>query len=529
MKITTIILAAGKGTRMRSELPKILHKIANRSLLQHVYDTATQLENNTIKIVVGHGAELVTNTLKDLDADWVEQKQQLGTGHAVQQVSEPSTGSGQTGIADADTVLILYGDVPLLKLATVKLLINNVNDQSLALLTVNLADPSGYGRIVRNAAGQVTKIVEEKDATSSEKQINEVNTGIMAVQGKQLKKWLSQLNNSNVQGEYYLTDVIEMAVADQVSIITSQPETEDEVLGVNNRIQLSHLERVYQYEQATSLMEQGVTLKDPMRFDQRGSIESLGQDIEIDINVILEGKNSIGSNVKIGANTNIKNSIIGDNVTIFANCIIEDAVIGQGSRIGPYARLRPESVLANDVHIGNFVEIKKSSVAAGSKINHLSYIGDTTVGSKVNIGAGTITCNYDGVNKFRTIIEDGAFIGSNSQLVAPVTIGKNATIGAGSTITKDTPENQLTLSRTKQMSLAGWQRPVKHDCMAATAPGSLAAFPPSMEVRSGRYDSTDGGGTTPRMGEVESRLEQRSIATQELLPSTMSGTIVEEK
>jgi len=488
MNIKTIILAAGKGTRMRSELPKILHKIANRPLLQHVYDTAKQLENNTIKIVVGHGADQVTEALKNLDADWVEQKQQLGTGHAVQQVSDQ--------IADSDNVLILYGDVPLLKLATVRLLINNVNDQSLALLTVNLVNPAGYGRIVRNAAGQVTKIVEEKDATLSEKQINEVNTGIMAVQGKQLKKWLSQLNNSNVQGEYYLTDVIEMAVADQINIVTSQPETEDEVLGVNNRIQLSHLERVYQQEQANSLMEQGVTLKDPMRFDQRGSIESLGQDIEIDINVILEGKNSIGSNVKIGANTQIKNSIIGDYVEILANCVIEDAVIGQGSRIGPYARLRPESVLANDVHIGNFVEIKKSSVAAGSKINHLSYIGDTTVGSKVNIGAGTITCNYDGVNKFRTVIEDGAFIGSDTQLVAPVTIGKNATIGAGSTITKDSPENQLTLSRAKQMSLAGWQRPVKHDCMDA-----------------GRYDSTDGGGR----------------ATQEQLPSVMSGTITEEK
>jgi bifunctional UDP-N-acetylglucosamine pyrophosphorylase/glucosamine-1-phosphate N-acetyltransferase len=455
MKITTIILAAGKGTRMCSELPKILHKIANRPLLQHVYDMSSDLENNTIKIVVGHGAELVTEALSHLEADWIEQKQQLGTGHAVQQTSDQ--------IADSDTVLILYGDVPLLKLTTVKLLINNVNDRSLALLTVNLADPSGYGRIIRNDAGQVTKIIEEKDATPDQKKINEVNTGIMAVQGKQLKKWLSRLNNSNAQGEYYLTDVIEMAVADQINIVTSRPETEDEVLGVNNRMQLSYLERIYQQEQANSLMARGVTLRDPMRFDQRGTIESLGQDIEIDINVILEGKNSIGSHVKIGANTTIKNSIIGDNVEILANCIIEDATIGQGSKIGPFARLRPESVLANDVHIGNFVEIKKSSVASGSKINHLSYIGDTTVGSKVNIGAGTITCNYDGANKFRTVIEDGAFIGSDSQLIAPVRIGKNATIGAGSTITKDSPENQLTLSRAKQISLAGWQRPVKKE------------------------------------------------------------------
>ncbi|MFZ2313551.1 MAG: bifunctional UDP-N-acetylglucosamine diphosphorylase/glucosamine-1-phosphate N-acetyltransferase GlmU [Methylobacter sp.] len=455
MKIKTIILAAGKGTRMRSNIPKILHSIANKPLLQHVYDMSSQLENNSIKIVYGHGAELVRETLKHLDADWIEQEQQLGTGHAVQQVSDQ--------LQDADTVLILYGDVPLLKLSTVKSLISNVNQQSLALLTVNLENPTGYGRIVRNAAGKVTKIVEDKDATQSEKMINEVNTGIMAVQGDKLKKWLSKLSNNNAQGEYYLTDIIEMAVADQVTIITNQPETVDEVLGVNDRIQLSHLERVYQQEQANLLMAQGVTLKDPMRFDLRGSVESLGQDIEIDINVILDGKNSIGSNVKIGANTQIKNSIIGDHVEILANCIIEDAVVGQGSRIGPYARLRPDSVLANDVHIGNFVEIKKSTVAAGSKINHLSYIGDATVGSKVNIGAGTITCNYDGVNKFRTTIEDGAFIGSNSQLVAPVTIGKNATIGAGSTITKDSPENQLTLGRAKQISLSGWQRPVKQE------------------------------------------------------------------
>ena len=455
MKLTTIILAAGKGTRMCSQLPKVLHQIANRSLLQHVYDMSSQLENNTIKIVYGHGADLVRDTLKDLEVSWIEQKQQLGTGHAVQQTCDQ--------FSDSDTVLILYGDVPLLKLTTVKALIKNVSDKSRALLTVNIDDPTGYGRIVRDALGQVTKIVEQKDATVAEQLIKEGNTGIMAVQGAQLKQWLSQLGNNNAQGEYYLTDIIEMAVADGMTIITSQPSSVDEVLGVNNRIQLSHLERVYQSEQANLLMEQGVTLMDPARFDLRGTIESLGTDIIIDVNVILEGKNSIGNNVRIGANTYINNSIIDDNVVILANCIIDNAIVGIGSKIGPFARLRPETVLAEQVHIGNFVEIKKSTIATASKINHLSYIGDATVGSHVNIGAGTITCNYDGVNKFRTIIEDGAFIGSDSQLIAPVTIGKNATIGAGSTITKDSPEHQLTLSRAKQVSISSWQRPVKQE------------------------------------------------------------------
>jgi bifunctional UDP-N-acetylglucosamine pyrophosphorylase/glucosamine-1-phosphate N-acetyltransferase len=455
MNLTTIILAAGKGTRMRSELPKVLHKIAGKPLLRHVYEMSHALENNRILIVYGHGAERVLDTLKDIDAEWFEQKQQLGTGHAVQQVIEH--------VKEDDITLILYGDVPLLKRSTVQQMLANVSEKSLALLTVVLDKPKGYGRIVRSDDGAVTKIVEEKDATEPEKQIREVNTGIMAVQGSQLKRWLSRLQNHNAQGEYYLTDIIEMAVAEQISIVTSQPETEDEVLGVNDRNQLSHLERVYQTEQAKALMTQGVTLYDPARFDLRGSIETLGQDIEIDVNVILEGNIRFGSNVKIGANCQIKDSIIEDNVEILPNCVIENAVIGQGSRIGPFARLRPETVLADHVHIGNFVEIKKSTVAHGSKINHLSYIGDSTVGSKVNIGAGTITCNYDGVNKFRTVIGDGAFIGSDTQLVAPVTIGNYSTIGAGSTITKDSPENQLTLSRAKQVSVPGWQRPVKKE------------------------------------------------------------------
>jgi bifunctional UDP-N-acetylglucosamine pyrophosphorylase / glucosamine-1-phosphate N-acetyltransferase len=455
MTISTIILAAGKGTRMRSEIPKVMHRIADRPLLEHVYDMSKQLVDNRLTIVYGHGGEFVKRSLSYLDANWVEQKQQLGTGHAVQQADDY--------IDDVDIVLILYGDVPLLKLVTVNALLANVTDSSLGLLTVNLADPKGYGRIVRDNSGQVQKIVEEKDASASEKLIQEVNTGIMAVKGAQLKSWLSQLNNKNAQGEYYLTDIIEMAVNAQVDVITSHPITEAEVIGVNNRQQLSYLERIFQQEQAVSLMEQGVTLRDPARFDLRGSLESLGQDIEIDINVILEGKNTIGSNVTIGANTRIKNSTIADNVVILENCVIEDALVGAGSRIGPFARLRPETNLAKNVHIGNFVEVKKSDVAENSKINHLSYIGDSTVGSNVNIGAGTITCNYDGVNKFRTVIEDGAFIGSDSQLIAPVTIGRNATIGAGSTITKDSPENQLTLSRARQISISGWQRPVKKE------------------------------------------------------------------
>lgn len=455
MPIKTIILAAGQGTRMRSSRPKVLHEIANKALLQHVYETSQQLNDNAIYIIYGHGGEAVKQALQHFEAVWIEQKQQLGTGHAVQQAIHH--------VEDADTVLILYGDVPLLKAQTLQTLLQDVSAQSLALLTVKLDDPTGYGRIVRNADNAVVKIVEQKDANASELAIKEGNTGILACNGDQLKQWLARLSNNNAQNEYYLTDIIEMAVADGLSIKTTLASSQDEVLGVNNRNQLAHLERVYQMQQAQSLMEHGVTLRDPARIDVRGEFAELGQDIDVDINVIFEGINRIGSNVRIGANCILKNATIADAVEILPNSLIEDASVGAYSRIGPFARLRPASVIADHAHIGNFVEIKKSTVASGSKINHLSYIGDSEIGSKVNIGAGTITCNYDGVNKFKTIIEDGAFIGSDTQLVAPVTVGRNATIGAGSTITKDTPSEQLTLSRSKQVSVASWQRPSKKE------------------------------------------------------------------
>jgi bifunctional UDP-N-acetylglucosamine pyrophosphorylase/glucosamine-1-phosphate N-acetyltransferase len=452
MALEIIILAAGQGTRMKSALPKVLHRIADKSLLEHVHALATSLHADKISIVYGHGGEQVLKKLAHLDVVWAEQKQQLGTGHAVMQVAD--------GIGDDATVLILYGDVPLLRKDTVERLLPFAEAGDLGLLTVDLDDPHGYGRIVRDAAGRVLRIVEEKDATPEERAIVEGNTGILAVNGARLKRWLNRLENNNAQGEFYLTDVIALAVEDGLIVSTAQPADADEVLGVNNRQQLAHLERAYQHAQAERLMAAGVTLRDPARFDVRGTVEA-GRDVEIDVNVILEGRVAIGERVRIGPNTLIRDSEIGDDVEIFANCVIENAVVGRASRIGPFARLRPETALAEEVHIGNFVEVKKSTIAAGSKANHLSYIGDSVVGSGVNIGAGTITCNYDGANKHQTIIEDGAFIGSDTQLVAPVRVGKNATIGAGTTLTMDAPENALTLSRVKQMTLEGWQRPTK--------------------------------------------------------------------
>ncbi len=455
MKLQTIILAAGQGKRMRSSVPKVLHKIGGKALLAHVHDLAMQLGDNSVNVIYGHGGDQVRTTLGELKTEWTEQKEQLGTGHAVMQVSN--------WIDNASTVLILYGDVPLLKLETVTKLIEYADKGGMGLLTVSLDDPTGYGRIERNANGDVTSIVEEKDANLEQREIREVNTGILAVNGNRLLGWLNQLTNQNAQGEYYLTDIIALAVADSVTIETTQPADQNEVLGINNRLQLAQLERVYQMRQALTLMESGITLLDPSRFDLRGEIVSHGQDVEIDVNVLIEGQVKLGERVKIGPNVIIKDSHIGDDVEIFANSLIDRANIGAGSHIGPFARIRPESTLGEYVHIGNFVEIKKTTVGNSTKINHLSYIGDSIIGSNVNVGAGTITCNYDGVNKHLTIIEDGAFIGSDTQLVAPVKIGKNATIGAGSTITKNAPDGQLTLSRSKQDSIPGWQRPVKKE------------------------------------------------------------------
>lgn len=452
MALSVIILAAGQGTRMKSRLPKVLHPLAGRPMLEHVYAATERFPAAEVHIVYGHGGERVREALGHLKARWVEQARQLGTGHAVMQAM-PS-------VKPASTALILYGDVPLITHATLQRLVDAAGRSDLALLTVRLEDPTGYGRIVRDSHGNVLRIVEQKDASESEQAIHEVNTGMMAVNAKLLRGWVDRLSNTNAQKEYYLTDVIEMAVADKVRINTVSPESPFEVMGVNDRAQLAELERHYQFGRAQQLMRQGVTLHDPSRFDLRGELE-VGQDVTIDVNVVIEGRVKLGNRVSVGPNNVLRNVSIGDDVTILANCVVEDATVGDGARLGPFARIRPDTVLGADVHVGNFVEVKKSVIARGSKLNHLSYIGDAEIGSNTNIGAGTITCNYDGAHKHKTIIGDDVFIGSDCQLVAPVRVGDGATLGAGTTLAKDAPAGKLTISRVRQQVVDNWQRPRK--------------------------------------------------------------------
>jgi bifunctional UDP-N-acetylglucosamine pyrophosphorylase/glucosamine-1-phosphate N-acetyltransferase len=452
MHLGVLILAAGEGTRMRSCLPKVLHPLAGKPLLGHVIETARSITPDQITIVYGHGGDMVCKELDSDDIHWVEQKERLGTGHAVLQALPH--------LERVDQVLILYGDVPLISGSTLVSLLSSLHLTDLALLTVDLPDPTGYGRIVRDRDDRVLRIVEQKDASERELEICEINTGIMAVSKNRLESWLSRIENNNAQNEYYLTDIISMAVDEGINIQVVHPNSEEEVMGVNDRVQLSHLERYYQHQQAITLMQQGVSLSDPNRIDIRGRLTT-GKDVSIDINAIFIGEVQLGDGVRIGPNVTVTNSRIGADTEILANSVVEDAEVGANCRIGPFARIRPETSLSDHVHVGNFVEIKKSKIAHKSKINHLSYIGDSIVGSEVNIGAGTITCNYDGANKFQTVIGDRVFVGSDTQLVAPLKVADGSTIGAGSTITKDTPPDTLTLSRSKQVSVEGWIRPVK--------------------------------------------------------------------
>lgn len=452
MKLDVVILAAGQGTRMKSKLPKVLHPLAGKSLLAHVIDNAQQLAADQLHVVVGHGGDEVKRQLNEANANWITQQQQLGTGHAVAQALP--------GIADDSVTLVLYGDVPLTSPATLNNLLQRVDANTLALLTVNLEDPSGYGRIIRDSKNNVQAIVEQKDASQDQLQICEANTGILAVSSKKLKEWLPQLSSDNAQGEYYLTDTIAMAVAEGMDVAAVLATTEQEVQGVNSRAQLAALERWYQLQLANELMASGVTLADPERIDIRGEL-SAGQDVFIDANVLFEGKVSVGADVSIGPNVVIKNSTLADGVVIHENCVIENAVIDSNCQIGPFARLRPGTELAENAKIGNFVETKKASIGRGSKVNHLSYVGDAELGADVNVGAGTITCNYDGANKFKTEIGDGVFIGSNTALVAPIKVGEKATIGAGSTLSKDIDPDTLVVARGKARVVEGWQRPKK--------------------------------------------------------------------
>jgi bifunctional UDP-N-acetylglucosamine pyrophosphorylase/glucosamine-1-phosphate N-acetyltransferase len=452
MPLSVLILAAGQGKRMKSEWPKVLQPLAGRALLKHVIDTARELAPAAIHVVYGHGAERVRQALKSEAVSWVLQERQLGTGHAVMQAL-PS-------VADAHTVLVLYGDVPLIRRDTLEELLKLCDSKTLAILTVVLENPTGYGRILRDARGRIRKIVEHKDASKQELRIREVNTGIIAAPAKLLKKWLALVKNHNVQGEFYLTDVAAIAAKGKFNVLPLVALTEAEVLGVNDKVQLAQVEAAYRQQQARELMLAGVTLVDPTRLDVRGTVK-VGGDVEFDVNLVLEGNVILGDRVRIGPNCVIRDCEIGSDTQVFANCVLDHAIIGPSCNIGPFARLRPGAALARSVHVGNFVEVKNTKLGEGSKANHLTYLGDALIGKDVNVGAGTITCNYDGVNKSQTHIEDGVFVGSGSMLVAPLRIGAGATIGAGSTITQDAPADMLTLARSRQVSIDGWTRPVK--------------------------------------------------------------------
>ncbi len=456
MDIQTIILAAGKGSRMKSELPKVLHQIAGKPLVQHVIDSCQSLGATQCHLVIGHGGDLVKKSVTSgrVKLNFAEQTEQLGTGHAVK-MALPN-------LSDDAATLILYGDVPLTHHATLLELVelHKANPSGIALMTCTLEDSTGYGRIVRDQKGAVTGIVEHKDATEEQRQIKEINTGILCCNSNQLKDWISRLNNENAQGEYYLTDIIAMAVADGEKVETAQPVNLYEVEGINTLRQLADLERVWQRELANQLMDGGVTFRDPNRFDLRGSL-TCEESVVIDVNCVFEGRVNLRQGAQIGANVYLKDCTIGPNTVIKPNSVIEDSVVDDHCSVGPFARLRPGTTMKSDSHVGNFVEVKKSTIGIGSKAGHLSYIGDTEVGNNVNIGAGTITCNYDGANKHKTIIEDDAFIGSDSQLVAPVTVGRGATVGAGTTVTADVLPEALTISRTKQKQIESWTRPQK--------------------------------------------------------------------
>lgn len=450
-KLSVVILAAGKGTRMYSDLPKVLHKIAGKPMVKHVIDTAKQLNAAQIHLIYGHGADLLKQRLADEPVNWVFQAEQLGTGHAMQQAAP--------FFADDENILMLYGDAPLITTETLQKLIAAKPENGIALLTVNLENPTGYGRIIRQD-GNVTAIVEQKDANAEQLKITEVNTGVMVSDGASFKKWLARLDNNNAQGEYYMTDVIGLANQDGFKVVAVQATDMMEVEGANNRLQMAALERYFQRKQAQKLLLAGVSLTDPERFDLRGELEH-GKDVEIDINVIIEGNVRLGNRVKIGAGCVLKNVEIADDVEIKPYSVLENAVVGEKAAIGPFSRLRPGAELAAETHVGNFVEIKQAKVGKGSKVNHLTYIGDAEIGRDCNIGAGVITCNYDGANKFKTVIGDNVFVGSDSQLIAPVTIADNVTVAAGATVTDNVEAGALVISRVRQRHISNWKRPTK--------------------------------------------------------------------